>query len=83
MIRHPLILTSLVCLVSTAAVAEQKTVGQATTEWLQLQQSGEQAPSDARPLSGDVAKRNYQRYLKSFEIEIPAQFDTGIKVSEE
>ncbi|MCD2512155.1 DUF3613 domain-containing protein [Comamonas endophytica] len=31
-----------------------------------------------RPIDGDQASRSYQRYLKSFETEIPAQYNTGL-----
>lgn len=74
-----LILSGL-CLGFTASAAERPAVGETTQQWLQLQKSGEQAPQDPRPLSGEVAKRNYQRYLKSFETEVPEQFETGVKV---
>lgn len=43
-----------------------------TAQWLRLQRSGEHA---GRPnaLAGGPAERAYQRYLKSFENEIPKQ----------
>jgi hypothetical protein len=44
---------------------------------LELQKSGAQAAPEARPLAGDVAQRNYERYLHSFEHEIPAEFKQG------
>lgn len=68
------------CLVSTAAVAESGQIGHKTQQWLDLQKSGEQAATDKRPLSGDVAGRVYLRYLKSFESEVPEQFDAGMDI---
>ena len=37
--------------------------GTDTRAWLSLQKSGIAAPSDPRPMSGEVAERVYQRYL--------------------
>lgn len=68
------------CLGFTANAADRGSFGQSTQQWLDLQKSSEQAPADERPLDGDVAKRTYQRYLKSFEAEIPQEFETGVKV---
>ncbi len=45
-----------------------------TQQWLELQKSGAQASEHARPLPGPVAHRNYERYLRSFERDIPDQF---------
>ena len=61
-------------LVCTATAADSPPVGSTTQQWIDLHKSGEQAPDDQRPLQGEVAKRNYERYLKSFESEIPPQF---------
>lgn len=46
-------------------------VGDATTGLLALQRSGRVATPVAQPISGEVASRSYQRYLKSFEHPIP------------
>ncbi len=67
------------CLVSTGALADDKPqrVGDSTRQWVELQKSGSQGSKQDRPMSGDVAQRSYQRYLRSFEGEIPAQFQQG------
>lgn len=50
-------------------------VGADTRAWLALQSSGNSADATTeRPLPGEVADRIYQRYLKSFEQPIPAEF---------
>ncbi len=64
-------------LVFTAASAEKGEIGQATAQWLELQKSGAAAAPEPRPLPGDVAQRNYQRYLRSFEREVPDAFQQG------
>ncbi len=63
-------------LACTATLAEAPRVGTTTQEWIDLQKSGVEAPEDDRPLQGDVAKRTYQRYLKSFETDVPEQFES-------
>ncbi len=71
-----MLLSASLFLVCTATVAESPRVGTTTQQWLDLHKSGTQAPADERPLQGEVAKRTYERYLKSFEIEMPAQFES-------
>ena len=68
------------CLAFTASAADPKPIGQDTQKWIDLQKSSEQASPDERPLSGDVAKRTYQRYLRSFEADVPQEFETGVNV---
>lgn len=47
--------------------------GRATRQWLQSQSSREQA-SAARPtLSGPALRRVHDRYLRTFEVDIPQQ----------
>lgn len=46
-------------------------VGDATTNLLALQRSGQVASPVAQSISGEVASRSYARYLKSFEYPIP------------
>lgn len=70
-----MLLSASLFLVCTATAAESPEVGSATQQWIDLHKSGAQAPADERPLQGEVAKRNYERYLKSFESPIPPQFD--------
>ncbi len=71
-----LLISASLFLVCTATVAESPRIGTTTQEWIDLQKSGAEAPEDDRPLQGDVAKRTYQRYLKSFETDVPEQFET-------
>ncbi|WP_395028119.1 DUF3613 domain-containing protein [Comamonas odontotermitis] len=51
-------------------------VGYATDSLLDMQRNalGERA----RNIDAEQARRSYERYLKSFETEIPEQFDTGL-----
>lgn len=65
------------CLACTAVSAESDSdeVGDTTRQWIDLQKSGEQASEHRRPMSGPVAQRSYQRYLRSFEREIPEKFE--------
>ncbi len=67
------------CLACTGALAEsdKQRVGDSTRQWIELQKSDAQSSPEQRPMSGDVAERSYQRYLRSFEGEIPAQFQQG------
>lgn len=61
-----------------AAAAQSRvgtdSVASETEAWLDLQRSGREAAAP-RPLSGDVASRIYQRYLKSFTHPIPESFE--------
>lgn len=47
--------------------------GNATRGWLQAQSSREQASTHRPTLSGPAMRRVHDRYLKSFEVEIPQQ----------
>jgi hypothetical protein len=42
--------------------------------WVALQNSGAESVKELRPISGEVAKRTYDRYLKSFEHPIPETY---------
>lgn len=53
-------------------------VGDATSQLLALQRSGDTASQVARPIAGDVATRSYQRYLKSFDHPIPERYGTTV-----
>lgn len=48
--------------------------GSDTRYWVATQISGSQAVTEQRPMAGEVAKRTYDRYLKSFEYPIPETF---------
>lgn len=54
-------------------------VGEATSSLLAFQASGTAASRTARPITGDLAGRSYQRYLKSFEYPIPEKFGASVK----
>lgn len=60
-----------------AAPAGTARVGDATAGLLALQREGSAASPQPRPITGDVAGRSYQRYLKSFEQPIPERFGFG------
>lgn len=47
--------------------------GQATRNWLQAQGGRELASASRPTLSGPALRRVHDRYLKSFEVEIPQQ----------
>jgi len=51
--------------------------GDATRQLLQLQASGTQA-GRALPILGDQATASYQRYLKSFDHELPVFFENDV-----
>ena len=57
-----------------------RSVGEATRALLALQRSGDAASPVPRPLPGAVATRSQQRYLKSFEYEIPERFQSSVAV---
>lgn len=57
-----------------AAPAAPAQPGDETRAWLQLQASGAAAVPEAAPMSGEVADKVYQRYLKSFDHPIPEHF---------
>lgn len=47
--------------------------GRATRKWLQAQGNREQASANRPGLSGPALRRTHDRYLRTFEIEIPQQ----------
>lgn len=47
--------------------------GPVTRHWLQMQGAREQASVHRPSLSGPALRRTHDRYLKSFEVEIPQQ----------
>lgn len=49
-------------------------VGSATRSWTELQISNSAASPVARPLTGEVADKIYQRYLDSYTKPIPQTF---------
>jgi hypothetical protein len=53
-------------------------IGDATTEWLQLQSSGAEA-SEAQPMLGAEATAAYRRYLASFNSKIPPFFESSLQ----
>lgn len=59
------------------AAPRRNEVGDATRQLFQLQASGQQAGARL-PILGDQATASYARYLKSFEQDIPAFFDTDV-----
>ncbi|MFS2048774.1 DUF3613 domain-containing protein [Variovorax sp. Varisp41] len=53
-------------------------VGDATLNLLAWQRSGEIASAVPRPISGSVANRSYERYLKSFDYPIPERLGSTV-----
>ncbi|MGQ2997908.1 DUF3613 domain-containing protein [Variovorax sp.] len=53
-------------------------VGDATLNLLAWQRSGEIASRTPRPITGSVAGRSYERYLKSFEFPIPERLNSTV-----
>ena len=53
-------------------------VGDATRKLLALQRGGQIASPVPRPVPGEVAQRSRERYLKSFEREIPERFQSSV-----
>lgn len=49
--------------------------GAETRAWLDLQKSGRTASKEQRPVTGEIAEKTYDRYLKSFDYPIPEKFD--------
>lgn len=62
-------------------IYEPLQVGDATQGLLAWQRSGEIASTTSRPISGAVANRSYERYLKSFEFPIPERMISSVKSS--
>lgn len=56
-------------------------VGDDTRAWLQLQGSGNATTAAPRPMPGEVADKVYERYLKSFDNQIPEEFERETFVS--
>jgi hypothetical protein len=54
-------------------------VGDAASNLLAWQREGDIASSTPRPIAGDVARRSYERYLKSFEYPIPERLGSTVK----
>lgn len=53
--------------------ASENPTGRATRQWLQTQGSGEQASANRPTLSGPALRRVHDRYLRTFEVDIPQQ----------
>ena len=53
--------------------ATEAPTGRATRQWLQTQGSGEQASTNRPTLSGPALRRVHDRYLRTFEVDIPQQ----------
>lgn len=53
-------------------------VGNSTQRLLALQRSGALASPVPRPVPGEIAQRSRERYLKSFEREIPERFQSSV-----
>lgn len=54
-------------------------VGDATQSLLAWQRDGAIASATSRPIAGAVANRSYERYLKSFEFQIPERMSSSVK----
>jgi len=54
-------------------------VGDATQGLFAWQRSGEIASPTARPIAGNIASRSYERYLKSFEFQIPERMSSSVR----
>ncbi|WP_226491043.1 DUF3613 domain-containing protein [Hydrogenophaga taeniospiralis] len=53
-------------------------VGDATRSLLQRQREGSVASTVPRPIEGSVAELSHQRYLKSFQTEVPPWFGSRL-----
>ena len=53
-------------------------VGDATRSLLQRQREGSDASAVPRPIEGSVAELSHQRYLKSFQTEVPPWFGSRL-----
>ncbi len=60
---------------SVAAESGEPQVGDQTRAWLELQDSGNAALGALRPLPGEVADKVYQRYVESFDNQIPERYE--------
>lgn len=52
-------------------------IGVTTRQWVQAQGQREQASATRQTLSGPVMRRVHDRYLKSFEADIPTRLRDG------
>jgi len=59
----------------SASTAQASEIGAATDELFAKQRTS--VAVRPRMIDGEQASRSYERYLKSFEYEIPEAFDTG------
>lgn len=53
----------------------------ATSQWLELQRSGQAASTHAQPLSGEAMDKVHKRYLKSFEQPIPEFYEHEMRAT--
>lgn len=60
---------------AVADEAAETRVGDDTRAWLELQNGGNAALGAVRPMPGEVADKVYQRYLDSFDNEIPDTYE--------
>lgn len=58
---------------SAQAVPPAPATGVTTRQWVNAQGQREQASATRQTLSGPVMRRVHDRYLKSFETEVPAR----------
>jgi len=56
-------------------------VGDTTQSLLAWQRSGDIASKTSRPIAGPVARRSYERYLKSFEFPVPERLSSTVKTT--
>lgn len=57
---------------------QQPEIGLGTRQWLQAQGNREQASANRPTLSGPALRRVNNRYLKTFEVEIPQQLRDSV-----
>lgn len=69
------------CGAAIADEAAEPRVGDDTRAWLELQNSGNASLGVVRPMPGEVADKVYQRYLDSFDNEIPETYERESFVS--
>lgn len=58
---------------ATASARAPAPIGEQTRHWVQAQGRQEQASSQRPTLSGPVLRKTHERYLRSFDNEIPQQ----------
>lgn len=71
----PLAALALAAPLCAAAADGKPDVGSDTRAWVEFQESGKAAQGEVRPMPGEVADKVYQRYLDSFENQIPEQYE--------